>query len=108
VHASDGGAAPGAAPGADGAPPCHDGCPVGVTAAAMRPAELSPHVAAAQRCGPMPSLEELAADYRARADGTVMLHGRPQRVTHPIASFGMETMDLDAKANRDTQAPAAA
>ena len=36
------------------------------------------------------ALATLAADYRARGDGCVRLYGRPRRVTHPIASYGME------------------
>jgi hypothetical protein len=42
----------------------------------------------------VPSLEELSADYHAQLKdgrpGTVMLYGRPHRVTHPITSFGLE------------------
>ena len=38
----------------------------------------------------VPPLADLAADYRARGDGCVRLYGRPRRVTHPIASYGME------------------
>ena len=40
---------------------------------------------------PVPPLAELARDYRRRGDGCVMLYGRPHRVAHPIASFGMES-----------------
>ena len=39
---------------------------------------------------PVPTLTELARDYRRRGDGCVTLYDRPQRVTHPITSFGME------------------
>ena len=42
------------------------------------------------RNAPVPPLATLAADYRARGDGCVRLYGRPRRVTHPIASYGME------------------
>ena len=46
--------------------------------------------APAVRNAPVPPLATLAADYRARGDGCVRLYGRPRRVTHPIASYGME------------------
>lgn len=70
----------------------HGGVPEGslpgVTAAANAPLPL-------QRApklwnGPVPTLEELAADYQRRGDGCVELYGRVQRVTHALSSFGME------------------
>merc|ERR1711871_989900 len=55
---------------------------------------------------PVPPLAELARDYRRRGDGCVMLYGRPHRVAHPIASFGMESHLAagadDANANSDS------
>lgn len=44
----------------------------------------------------MPGLEELAADYQRRGDGTVRVYGKTHRVTHPIASFGLESFDVTA------------
>jgi hypothetical protein len=65
-----------------------DGCPVGVTRAATSPLPLEPPP---HRCNDaVPPLAQLAAEYRMRGDGYVTLYGRPRRVTHPIASFGME------------------
>ena len=43
----------------------------------------------------VPPLEELARDYRDRGDGTVRVYGRIHRVTHPISSFGMETLPCE-------------
>ena len=80
VHASALGAA---------GPPPPDGCAVGVTHAACNP-ESAPQPAPAVRNAPVPPLATLAADYRARGAGCVRLYGRPRRVTHPIASYGME------------------
>eukprot|EP00939_MAST-03C_sp_MAST-3C-sp1_P005135 g5135.t1 len=40
----------------------------------------------------VPSLRELALDYAKSDDGTVCVYGRRHRVTHPISSFGLETM----------------
>jgi hypothetical protein len=42
----------------------------------------------------VPGLEELAADYQRRGDGTVRVYGKTHRVTHPIASFGLESFDV--------------
>lgn len=39
----------------------------------------------------VPSLEELSADFKERADGGVRVYGRTWRVTHPIAALGMGT-----------------
>ena len=45
---------------------------------------------------PVPPLEELAKDYRRRGDGTVCVYpGRAWRVTHPLSSFGMESIHLE-------------
>ena len=71
---------------------------VGVTDAAQRPIALAalPPARQPRFCNaPVPTLAELAADYRRRGDGCVELYGRPHRVTHPIASFGMETHNGD-------------
>ena len=78
------------------ATPPPDGCPVGVTTAAHHPAALQVHTAAhsrmqAKRTEALPTLSVLAHEYRKRGDGCVTLYGVPRRVTHPIASFGMET-----------------
>ena len=43
--------------------------------------------------GTVPTLRELAEEYRRRGDGKVTVYGREWVVTHPIASFGMETYD---------------
>ncbi|GBG33495.1 NADFAD-dependent dehydrogenase, putative [Hondaea fermentalgiana] len=59
----------------------------GVSAAAASPAPRP-----SQRLEPVPSLQTLANEYRARGDGCVTLYGRVHRVTHPISSFGMETV----------------
>ena len=66
---------------------------VGVTAAAstnQAPLAPSPRVLNSR----VPPLEVLADDYARRGDGTVQVYERrgPQRVTHPISSFGMETL----------------
>ena len=62
---------------------------VGVTEAASNPVALPrpPRVGN----GTVPPLGVLAADYAKRGDGTVILWGRPHRVTHCISSFGMES-----------------
>ena len=62
---------------------------VGVTEAATHPAKLPRPPRA--RNGAAPPLDALARDYAARGDGKVTVYGRPHRVTHCIASFGMET-----------------
>lgn len=41
----------------------------------------------------VPTLEDLARDYRNSNDGKVSVYGERVRVTHPISSFGMETLD---------------
>jgi len=61
---------------------------LGVSAAKKRLAR--PRV----RCcpnGPVPTLAELAAEYRQNGDGTVTVYGRRWYVSHPLSSFGMET-----------------
>ena len=65
---------------------------LGVTEAADAPSPLQPPPRVAN--GAVPSLGELARDYRLRADGTVLLYGRPTRVTHPLASYGMQSTPL--------------
>jgi len=40
---------------------------------------------------PVPSLAELAADFRSSGDGTVLVYGRRWLVSHPLSSFGMES-----------------
>ena len=72
-----------------GEPP-PDGCPVGVTTAARTPVALDPPPLA--HAAQLPSLSLLAEAYDKHSDGTVLLHGQKHRVTHPIASFGMETL----------------
>ena len=37
----------------------------------------------------------LAAEYKRRGDGRVTVWGKEWVVTHPLASFGMETYDGD-------------
>ena len=47
----------------------------------------------------IPTLSELAADYRRRGDGCVTLYGRVVRVTHPLSSFGMESHTADGSSS---------
>jgi L-2-hydroxyglutarate oxidase LhgO len=70
--------------------PFPDGCAVGVTEAALMPVPLEP--APERLNGPVPSLAELAAEYRRRGDGRVTLYGRLRRVTHPVTSFGLQSI----------------
>ena len=60
----------------------------GVTEAASSPEPLDDRVCPN---GDVPGLGELARQYRRRRDGHVEIYGRPWRVTHPIATFGMES-----------------
>ena len=60
----------------------------GVTEAASNPEPLDGRVCPN---GDVPELGELARQYRRRRDGRVEIYGRPWRVTHPIATFGMES-----------------
>ena len=69
-----------------------DGCSIGVTDAALNPLPLEP---IAPRNTTVPTLRELAAEYRVRGDGYVTLYGRPRRVTHPITAFGLQTLSID-------------
>ena len=39
---------------------------------------------------PVPSLHELAREFKSRRDGKVTVYGREYRVTHPISVVGME------------------
>ena len=72
---------------------------IGVTAAATNPLPLSNHKARPKHHNsPVPTLTELAADYRRRGDGCVKVYGRVVRVTHPLASFGMESHMDDGSA----------
>jgi hypothetical protein len=50
---------------------------------------------------PVTPLSALAAEYAARGDGAVTIYGRAHRVTHPIASFGMQSIGQAAAAHRD-------
>lgn len=75
-----------------GQPRPADGCAVGVTEAALGPVPLEP--APERRNGPMPSLATLAAEYRRRGDGRVTLYGKLRRVTHPVTSFGLQTIGV--------------
>jgi hypothetical protein len=43
------------------------------------------------------TLETLAADFQATGDGTVELYGRRHRVTHPLAAFGLATMQAGGR-----------
>ena len=43
--------------------------------------------------GPVPDLADLAAEYKRRGDGKVTVWGGEWVVTHPLASFGMESYD---------------
>lgn len=43
--------------------------------------------------GRVPALAVLAAEYKRRGDGKVTVWGKEWVVTHPLASFGMETYD---------------
>jgi hypothetical protein len=72
--------------------PPADGCAVGITEAALRPVPLEP--APRRLNGPVPPLAALAAEYRRRGDGRVTLYGRLRRVTHPVTSFGLQTMGV--------------
>jgi len=65
----------------------------GVTDAANAPLPLGSRSRVANAS--VPSLEDLVKDYQTRDDGCVMLYGRPQRVTHPLSSFGMEAYVTD-------------
>lgn len=55
-------------------------------------------------CPTVPPLEVLAKEFQENikltgknpAEGSVTLYGRQHRVTHPIASFGLETYQLDS------------
>jgi glycerol-3-phosphate dehydrogenase len=67
---------------------------IGVTDAANSPLPFNRNV---NKCHRVPRLTELAKDYQMRNDGTVMLHGRLHRVTHPITSFGMGSKDVSSK-----------
>lgn len=42
--------------------------------------------------GPVPSLADLADNYRQRGDGKVEIYGKAWHVTHPASTFGMETL----------------
>jgi glycerol-3-phosphate dehydrogenase len=79
---------------AGSAPSAADGL-TGVTVAAANPLPLYPST----RTNPaVPPLRELAEEYRRRGDGCVTLYGRAVRVTHPLASFGMESRTDDGTA----------
>ena len=65
----------------------------GVTEAANNPDPLE-HDRNIKHNGPVPTLKQLAENYRHRGDGTVEIYGRVWHVTHPISSFGMETYPL--------------
>ena len=62
----------------------------GVSASACAPLPVAQSIANP----PVPPLHQLARDYRKRGDGRVCVYGRSHRVTHPISSFGMETLEL--------------
>ena len=47
---------------------------------------------------PVPNLAALSEDFVKRGDGTVMLHGSPMFVTHPLSSFGMSTYQKNKRA----------
>ena len=59
-----------------------------ISAAARNPERLVATVSKVSNAR-VPPLAELARNYRERGDGFVEVYGRPQRVTHPISSFGM-------------------
>ena len=40
---------------------------------------------------PLPSVQDLARDFKQRGTGLVLLYGKEQRVTHPVSIFGMES-----------------
>ena len=61
----------------------------GVSSCAQSPIKVPPDV---KVNGKVPPLSELAKNFKSRGDGTVEIYGKPHRVTHPISSFGMETM----------------
>ena len=67
---------------------------LGVTAAANSPVPVNRNVT---RCERVPSLKELSDDYKKRGDGTILIHGRSVRVTHPISSFGMGSFGIEKK-----------
>lgn len=46
-----------------------------------------------QQLQPLPSLADLARQFQLRGDGCLELYGRVHRVTHPVASFGLEQLE---------------
>ena len=64
---------------------------VGVTDAAMSPLPVR---SGSKRCDKVPTLQEMALEYRLRGDGMITLHGKEHRVTHPISSFGMGALGV--------------
>ena len=79
---------------AGSAPSAPDGL-IGVTVGAANPLPLYPSTCTNPA---VPPLRELAEEYRRRGDGCVTLYGRAVRVTHPLASFGMESRTDDGTA----------
>lgn len=70
--------------------PHHATAMVGVSAAAAASDTLVPRTVCPN--GVVPPLAEIAANYNARQDGMVEIYGRLWRVTHPITSFGLESL----------------
>ena len=68
---------------------------LGVTEAATKLVPLDARVSVQNP--PIPSLAVLAAEYQARGDGMVTLFGKEWRVAHPIASFGLESRNLETR-----------
>ena len=60
---------------------------ISITDAENNPIRVSNTV---KRSPPLPSLDDLSQQYKERNDGKVVIHGMEHRVTHLIASFGME------------------
>jgi glycerol-3-phosphate dehydrogenase len=65
---------------------------MGVTEAAVSPLPIK---RSAKRLNKLPTLQEMALEYRLRGDGMITIHGRDHRVTHPLSSFGMGAMGAD-------------
>jgi len=60
---------------------------VGVSESAASPLPVK----VMKQCEKVPALEILQKNYQDRNDGTVLLYGKPQVVTHPISVFGMRS-----------------
>jgi glycerol-3-phosphate dehydrogenase len=61
----------------------------GVTEVAHAPVKLHPEAKHSQK---VPTLKQLADEFKRRGDGYVTIYGRLHRVTHPISSFGLDSL----------------